>query len=149
MGAHLLRAFSVDDRAGTSAPDGRINIFAADARVNAGRFGHLYLAYSYTDALQARAVSRIISVLNAPGGLGLMNNYFGPNSGGTGTLSTIGGQYDLSIGRLVSYPIPFSGDGPDLYLSVFGLMTHVDQRRPGRRCRHGKPGPPVERRRQA
>ena len=32
---------------------------------------------------------------------------------------------DLSIGRLVSYPIPFSGDGPDLYVSVFGLFTHV------------------------
>ena len=86
LGAHFLRAFSMDDRAGTSAPDGRINIFAADARVNAGRFGHLYLAYSYTDALQARAVSRIISVLNAPGGLGLMQNYLGLNSGGTGTL---------------------------------------------------------------
>ena len=58
-------------------------------RVNAGRFGHLYLAYSYTDALQARAVSRIISVLDAPGGLGLMQNYFGLNSGGTGTLGTL------------------------------------------------------------
>jgi hypothetical protein len=142
LGVHLLRAFSVDDRAGTSAPDGRINIFAADARVNAGRFGHLYLAYSYTDALQARSVSRIISVLNAPGGLGLMNNYFGPNSGGTGTLSTIGGQYDLSIGRLVSYPIPFSGDGPDLYLSVFGLMTHVTSADPGGDVATGNPGHP-------
>jgi hypothetical protein len=131
VGAHFLRAFSMDDRAGTSAPDGRINIFAGDARVNAGRFGHLYLAYSYTDALQSRAVSRIISVLNAPGGLGLMSNYFGLNSGGTGTLRTIGGQYDLSIGKLVSYPIPFSGDGPDVYVSVFGLLTHVTSADPG------------------
>jgi len=127
-GLHLLRAFSADDRAGTTAPDGRINIYAADVRVNAGRFGHLYLAYSYTDALQARAVSRIISVLNTQGGTGLMNNYFGPGVAGqegTGTLSTLGGQYDLSIGKLVSYPIPFSGDGPDLFVSVFGLWTHV------------------------
>ena len=131
LGAHFLRAFSMDDRAGTSAPDGRINIFAADARVNAGRFGHLYLAYSYTDALQARAVSRIISVLNAPGGLGLMQNYFGLNSGGTGTLGTLGFQYDLSIGKLVSYPIPFSGDGPDLFVSVFGMFTHVTSADPG------------------
>ena len=121
----------MDDRAGTSAPDGRINIFAADARVNAGRFGHLYLAYSYTDALQARAVSRIISVLNAPGGLGLMQNYLGLNSGGTGTLGTLGFQYDLSIGKLVSYPVPFSGDGPDLFVSVFGMFTHVTSADPG------------------
>ena len=131
LGAHFLRAFSMDDRAGTSAPDGRINIFAADARVNAGRFGHLYLAYSYTDALQARAVSRIISVLNAPGGLGLMQNYFGLNGGGTGTLGTLGFQYDLSVGKLVSYPVPFSGDGPDLFLSVFGMFTHVTSADPG------------------
>jgi len=131
LGAHFLRAFSMDDRAGTTAPDGRINIFAADARVNAGRFGHLYLAYSYTDALQARAVSRIISVLNAPGGLGLMQNYFGLNSGGTGTLGTLGFQYDLSVGKLVSYPVPFSGDGPDLFLSVFGIFTHVTSEDPG------------------
>ncbi len=131
VGAHFLRAFSMDDRAGTSAPDGRINIFASDARVNAGRFGHLYLAYSYTDALQARAVSRIISVLNAPGGLGLMQNYFGLNGGGTGTLRTLGFQYDLSIGKLVSYPVPFSGDGPDLFVSVFGLFTHVTSADPG------------------
>ena len=131
LGAHFLRAFSMDDRAGTSAPDGRINILAADARVNAGRFGHLYLAYSYTDALQARAVSRIISVLNAPGGLGLMQNYLGLNSGGTGTLGTLGFQYDLSIGKLVSYPVPFSGDGPDLFVSVFGMFTHVTSADPG------------------
>jgi len=131
LGAHFLRAFSMDDRAGTTAPDGRINIFAADGRVNAGRFGHLYLAYSYTDALQARAVSRIISVLNAPGGLGLMQNYFGLNSGGTGTLGTLGFQYDLSIGKLVSYPVPFSGDGPDLFVSVFGVFTHVTSADPG------------------
>jgi len=41
-------------------------------------------------------------------------------------LTTIGGQYDLSVGKLVSYPIPFSGDGPDLFLSVFGMVTHVN-----------------------
>jgi hypothetical protein len=140
VGAHFLRAFSMDDRAGTSAPDGRINIFAGDARANLGRFGHLYLAYSYTDALQSRAVSRIISVLNAPGGLGLMNNYFGPNSGGTGTLGTLGWQYDLSIGRLVSYPTPFAGDGPDLVVSLFGIWTHVTSADPGGDVATGNPG---------
>jgi hypothetical protein len=142
VGAHLLRAFSMDDRAGTTAPDGRINIFAGDARVSGGRFGHLYLAFSYTDALQSRAVSRIISVLNAPGGLGLMNNYFGPNSGGTGTLRIVGGQYDLSLGRLISYPIPFSGDGPDLFVSLFGIWTHVTSADPTGDVATGNPGHP-------
>lgn len=124
-GLHFLRAWSQDDTAGTLAPDGRIDVVAADARVSLGRFGHLYLAGSRTDALQARTVSRIISVLNTQGGKGLMDNYLGADSGGTGTLTTVGGQYDLSIGRLVSYPVPFSGDGPDLFVSVFGMATHV------------------------
>jgi len=115
----------MDDRAGTAALDGSIDVYAGDARLNMGRFGHLYAAVAYTDAVQARSVSRVISVLNTQGGPGLMDNYLGPLSGGTGTLTTVGGQYDLSIGRLVSYPVPFSGDGPDLYVSVFGMMTHV------------------------
>ena len=125
LGGHFLRAFSQDDRAGTSAPDGRIDVLAGDARLNMARFGHLYLAVAHTDALQARTVSRVISVLNTQGGKGLMDNYLGSLSGGTGTLLTVGGQYDLSVGRLVSYPVPFSGDGPDLFVSLFGMQTQV------------------------
>jgi hypothetical protein len=125
VGAHIFRAWSQDDRDGTSEPDGRINIFAGDVRLGLGRFGHFYAAYSYTDALQARSISRVLSVLNTQGGPGLMDNYLGNDSNGTGKLTTVGGQYDLSVGRLVSYPTPFAGDGPDLVLSAFGMMTHV------------------------
>ncbi len=125
LGAHVIRAWSQDDRDGPNEPDGRINIFAGDLRLGLGRFGHFYMAYAYTGALQARAISRVLSVLNTQGGAGLMEEYFGPLSGGTGTLNTVGAQYDLSVGRLVSYPVPFGGDGPDLVLSAFGLVTHV------------------------
>lgn len=125
VGAHFIRAFSLDDRVGPNEPDGRINIFAGDVRVGLGRFGSFYAAYSYTNALQSRDVSRVISVLNTQGGPGLMQEYLGPYSDGTGTLNTVGAQYDVSIGKLVSYPVPFSGDGPDLVLSLFGMFTHV------------------------
>jgi hypothetical protein len=54
-----------------------------------------------------------------------MDNYLGDMSGGNGTLTTVGFQYDLSVGRLVSYPVPFTGDGPDLVVSVFGMGTAV------------------------
>jgi hypothetical protein len=124
-GAHFIRAWSQDDRDGENEPDGRIDIFAGDLRLGLGRFGHFYAAYSYTSALQARSLSRVLSVLNTQGGPGLMTEYFGPQSNGTGTLNTVGGQYDLSVGRLASYPVPFSGDGPDLVISAFGLLTHV------------------------
>lgn len=63
----------------------------------------------------------IISVLGTRGGRSLIANYLGGQ--GNGTIHTLGGQYDLSIGRLVSYPVPFSGDGPDLFVSLFGQVT--------------------------
>jgi hypothetical protein len=125
LGLHYLRAFSQDDRGvGGLAPEGSLDILGADARGNLGRFGHLYLAYAYDNAKYVGTLSRIISVLNTRGGQGLIDIYLGGQ--GNGTLHTLGGQYDLSIGRLVSYPVPFTGDGPDLFVSLFGQMTWVD-----------------------
>jgi hypothetical protein len=129
VGAHLLSAWSQDDRStGALEPDGSIRVLAADLGLSMGRFGHFYGAFVNTKAAHARSVSRIFSVLNSPGGPGLMNNYLGSEADGgdgTGTLTTIGGQYDLSIGRLVSYPVPFDPAGPDLVLSLFGTGVKV------------------------
>lgn len=129
VGGHFINAQSHDDRAtGTLSPDGNISILAADVRATMHRYGHLYLAFASTKATHARTVSRIIGVLNTPGGPGLADNYLGPESAGgdaTGSLTTVGGQYDLSLGRLINFPTPFGGDGPDVFVSVFGLVTHV------------------------
>jgi len=132
VGGHFIQAWEQDDYAtGTLAPDGKIRIVAADMRATLGRFGHLYFASSWLLARYASTVGRIIEVLNTQGGPGLVTNYFGDNSSGNGSLATYGGQYDLSIGKLVSYPTPFSGDGPDIYLSLFGMATkvHSDDKR--------------------
>jgi hypothetical protein len=77
------------------------------------------------NADQARSVGRIVEVLNTRGGLGLMQNYLGMDSGGTGTLVTLAAQYDLSLARLLRYPEPFYGDGPDIFISLFGMATQV------------------------
>lgn len=126
LGTHYLLAWSQDDRAtGAGQPDGDIRILGADVRLNMGRFGHLYGAYSHVDATSARVVGRIVEVLNTRGGPGLIDNYLGRNSDGTGSLNVLGAQYDISIGKLVSYPVPFSGDGPDIYVSLFGIYAGV------------------------
>ncbi len=129
VGGHFLSAWSQDDRAANPLlPDGSIVVAAGDLRASMGRFGHLYAAFSHTKATHAISVSRIFSVLNTPGGPGLMNNYLGRESDGgdgTGTLTTVGGQYDLSLARLVSYPVSFTGDGPDVFVSLFGMATKV------------------------
>jgi hypothetical protein len=129
LGLHFVSAWSQDDRAtGTLAPDGNVTIVASDLRLTMHRFGHFYAAVSHVDASHAHTVSRIIGVLNTPGGPGLMNDYLGSEAhggDGTGTLTTVGGQYDLSLGRLVSFPVQFAADGPDVVVSVFGIATHV------------------------
>ena len=126
LGGHIIGAFTKDDRASNQdIPEGHITVGGADLRLTLGRFGHLYGGYAFTDAETARSVSSVIRILNAPGGPGLMDQYFGPNSEGTGQLHTAGFQYDLSLGNLLRYPNYFEGDGPDLLISAFGIYTHA------------------------
>lgn len=129
LGAHYVYAWSQDERASPYQPDGSIAVLAADLRLSLGRFGHFYAAYARTDAEHSVSVGRTIEILNAPGGPGLEQNYFGTLSGGTGTLDTIGGQYSLSIGRLVSYPVAFT-PGPDVVVNLFALSTLVGSEDP-------------------
>jgi hypothetical protein len=120
-----MNAWTQDDRASQGkTPDGKIGILGADLRLSMARFGHLYFGASHVNADHSRSVGRIVEVLNTAGGPGLMTNYLGPNSGGTGKLLTFGGQYDLSLSRMMYYP-DVNGDGPDIVLSVFGMQTQV------------------------
>jgi hypothetical protein len=124
VGLHFIRAFSSDDRAlANLPPEGSITVVGADARMTAGPYGHLYLGVAKTTAKDAVSVGGAIEILNARGGQELMDNYLGPNSGGNGSLLTYGGQYDLSLARLL-YP-NLEGHGPDILFSLFGMGTNV------------------------
>jgi hypothetical protein len=126
LGLHHLTAFTQDDRASQNAqPDGRITALGADLRLTLGRFGHFYFGTASHSLDYARSVGNIIEILNVAGGAGLMQEYLGPQSAGTGSLFTIGAQYDLSLAKLLYYPIPFYGEGPDIVVSLFGMQTHV------------------------
>jgi hypothetical protein len=126
LALHYFSAWSQDDRATPNQqPDGSIQVTGADMRLTMGRFGHLYAGASRAVASHARTVSGVIRVLNAWGGPGLIAEYLGPNSGGNGNLTIFAGQYDLSLGTLLRYPVPFSGNGPDLVFSAFGVRTHA------------------------
>jgi len=126
VGLHGIHTFAQDDRATTTTqPDGQISVLGADLRLSLQRYGHFYFGYGFTNAETARSVSGVIRVLNAQGGLGLMQEYFGLDSDGTGQLSTFGAEYDLSLGNLLRNDPKFEGQGPDLALSLFGLATAV------------------------
>lgn len=129
VGVHYVQAFTHDGRMAPTLAYGSINVLSADVAVEFQHFGHLYLALAYTQANDSRTVSPVIRVLNAPGGPGLMSEYFGPDSGGNGSLSTLGGQYDVSIGEIVRHQ-PSSGCGPDLIVSAFSVFTQVASEAP-------------------
>lgn len=126
VGLHYFTAWSQDDTVQQGIiPDGRINVYGADARLTADRGGHLYFGAARTQLINAETVSGIIEVLNARGGPELTREYLGPNSQGDGALTTFGAQYDLSISRAV-YGERFSGITPDVLVSLFGVTTKVD-----------------------
>lgn len=128
LGGHYIHALSRDERgSGTLGGDGNIHILGADLRLNLGRFGHFMAAFQQTTAENASTVGRVVEIMNTRGGPGLAANYFGDHSGGTGKLVLFGGQYDLSIGKLVSYPTPFTADGPDIVVSLFGISGKVTE----------------------
>jgi hypothetical protein len=125
LGAHYVTAFSQDDQnLDSTLADGSITIIGADARLTAGRFGHLYVGGALTRASNAQVVSGIVEVLNARGGPGLINEYLGPNSNGDGSLATFGAQYDMSLSRMV-FPETYQGKNTDLLVSIFGIGTTI------------------------
>jgi hypothetical protein len=71
------------------------------------------------------SLGTIVDVLNVGSGLGLINNYLGPQSSGTGALTTFGAQYDVSLKSVLTYPEIFAGDSRDVVLSLFAIQTHV------------------------
>jgi hypothetical protein len=125
LGLHAINTFVQDDRVAPTQKDGRILILGAETRLSVGRFGHFYVGYANTTATDARGVSSVLRVLNTKGGPGLMSEYLGPNSGGNGSLNTVGFEYDISLGNLLRYPGKFDGRAPDISLGAFGIFTAV------------------------
>jgi len=125
LGLHYAVAWTHDDRTLRSQPDGNISVFGVDLEGQLPPYGRAYLALGHATAENSRSVSGVIRVLNTAGGPGLIREYLGPESAGNGKLTTLGAQYDLSIGEIVRHPSPFSGYGPDIIVSLFGMYTHV------------------------
>ncbi len=130
LGLHYLTAWTQDDLTnGGRIPDGRITVLGADLNLALGRAGHWYVGTARTTATNAAPISGAIEILNARGGPELMEHYLGPNSNGTGTLTTVGAQYDLSLARLV-FGDWYTGVSPEILISLFGVATAVTSRDP-------------------
>jgi hypothetical protein len=131
IGAHYMTSWSTDDRAPATptSPDGRLSVMGADMRFNGGILGEVYFGMAQAKADHAIWVGPVIYSVNALGGLGMRDNFFGPGNDGTGTVTSILFQYDYSFVTLARYlahyPKSYWTDGPDLKLSIFGTMSSV------------------------
>jgi hypothetical protein len=132
LGLHYLTGWTQDDLSGGGKlPNGRITVLGSDLHLTAKRGGHLFLGGAWTKATNAYTVSGAIEILNARGGPELVQNYLGTSSGGNGSLTTFGAQYDLSVARLV-YGELFQGESPDVLISLFGVGTKIKSDDPSR-----------------
>lgn len=129
LGLFYLNASTADKRPyQQDLTDASLRVLGADVRVNTPA-GRLHLAYSTIRADKVKFLSSALEVMHSYGRL-VMDNYLGPQSNdGTGTLSNLAFQYDLSVADLArgfglsqSNPLPWGGD---VTASVFGLMTKV------------------------
>jgi hypothetical protein len=137
VSGHLLHAFTKDDRlpdvpvrpgepVAAEQPAGSITTFGLTARAIGMPYGHFFIGGGHTKAKDARSVPRVINILNADGGRGLMEEYFGMRSGGNGDLTHIGFQYDASLQQYLRYPAFYRSDSWDIRGSFFATYAHVN-----------------------
>lgn len=131
---HAIHSFSQDDRGDEleggdiyledrPRKDGTLSVFGADLRFRLKEWGHLYVGGTRVVAKDATAVSNLVMVLNNGGGRDFNERFFRYESGGNGTLTLLGSQYTLSLGRLLRHPAPQVVRAPDLQISAFGVFA--------------------------
>jgi len=128
--AHWLTSWSADDTTDleidapdsrdldeSNVPDGRMTTYALSLRLKDSIYGFLGVGASVTDARNS-TVLRGGMVTYGGDGEQLQDNWLGESTGGTGTLYVFGINHQVSLGKVIAYPTPFPGDGPDLVLSA-------------------------------
>lgn len=128
--AHWLTSWSADDTAGleidtpdtrdldeTNVPDGRMTTYAVSLRLKDSIYGFLGVGAAITEARNS-TVLRNGMITYGGDGEQLQDMWLGEDTGGTGTLYVVGINHQVSLGKVVAYPTPFPGDGPDLQLTA-------------------------------
>jgi hypothetical protein len=154
FGAHYIYVFSPDDNwsAINSGMAESVNelqprhfgpvqasmaIAGGEVRLDSPQFGYGYLGVSHIDARNINALADAIEVLHSYGGYQFKQNYFGDTfnqhtgvykgpQNETGKVTTIQAMYSFSFGQYARYPESFWGDGVDLVLTGFGMLSIVE-----------------------
>lgn len=120
---------------------GSISVVGAEARLTGGVYGDGYAAYSRIDARNINALAESLEMVHSRSGYNFKQNFFGQTydahtgfyqgpQNETGTVDNIAFQYAFSFGALSRYPEDWWGDGPDVVVTAFGLLSIVDSKAP-------------------
>jgi hypothetical protein len=96
--------------------DGRLDVYGFDAHLNTDVWGNLGIGGAYVHGKNAYTLKGFSTW--AGDGEQLTDRWWGPQSHGTGELFIAGLNYAVSLGKIVSYPVPFAGDGPDIVVNA-------------------------------
>jgi hypothetical protein len=96
--------------------DGRITVYSVSATVKDTIYGFFGIAGAVVDAHDAFAIKGLTTY----GGTGeeMTDRWLGVTTGGSGEIYVAGVNYNVSLGKIVAYPTPFPGDGPDIELNM-------------------------------
>jgi len=153
LGAHLLYTWTPDDNwdprnsailnvtdrtpRAMGPTKGSLLIVGGELRFTGGYWGDGYIGYSHIDAQNINALSDSIEVVNSYSGWSMKQSYFGRNynfhtgvyqgpQNESGKIDTISAQYTFSAGAWARRPTAFWGDGPDLSVTLFGMLSLVN-----------------------
>ena len=131
LAGYYIDSWTKDARSDIGHKNNGLTVAGADLTLSGSFLGTLYVAATRVRAERAAQVAPAIEVLHSFGGAGIMANYLGPDSGGTGTVWSVGAQYDYSLARLGRALRGLPDDSPvtrDVVLGLFGLYAHVDSK---------------------
>jgi hypothetical protein len=101
-------------------PDGRMTVAALELRTTPDPYGQFGVTPVYWNFDHALSVHDGIwwGLDWTAGGREMTRKYLGPTSEGTGQIFGVSAEYDGSLSRMLHYPAPFDGNGPDLRMGV-------------------------------
>lgn len=145
VSGHFLQAIArEEDREGAEAnadfqpdqPDGAMTVFGSDVRIDWGRAGYYYLAYSRIQARDARTVGPSIEVIHSRGAgqftFGIIDNYLeGPTraSNGSGDIDTVMFQAEQSVQRILKGD-QWWGEGINFGVKLYGMINKISTEDP-------------------
>jgi hypothetical protein len=125
---HFADVYGADEHTYLQTPhDGRMNVYLAEAHWFAHQWGQLGLSGGYWNLDHATPIQDGVwwGLNFTQGAQDMTRNYLGVNSNGTGKIAGVSAEYDLSLARLLWYPEPFDGNGPDLRMIFAGVASRT------------------------